>query len=122
MKVRLTSETRSRHTRNLMVRHQEPFLPAHEHNPPLSSLSTTHRQVGSAEVAFDGTERRPESLPMSEIALAGGAPTLFGREEPKARADDFAIEVGRQFGIVRRQVMDRQGTRQGRRGEIYILH
>jgi len=45
---------------------------------------------------------------MSEIALVGCAPAGFGCEEPEAGADDFAIEVGRQFGIIRSQVMDRQ--------------
>jgi len=58
---------------------------------------------------------------MSEVALVGRAPARFGCEEPKARADDFAIEVGRQFGIVGREVMDRQGARQGRRGKVYVL-
>lgn len=105
-----------------MVRHQEPLLPAHEHDTPLPPLSAAQCQVGLAELALDSTERRPESLPMSEIALVRRAPARFRREEPKAGTDNFAIEIGRQFGIIRRQVMDRQGARKGRRGKVYVLH
>lgn len=58
---------------------------------------------------------------MSEVALVGRAPARFGCEEPKARADNFTIEVGRYFGVVRREVVDRQGARKSRRGQVYIL-
>ena len=96
-----------------MVRHQEPLLPAHEHDASFPPLPATQCQVRLAEFAFDSTERRPESLPMSKIALVRRAPARFRREEPKAGTNNFAIEVGRQFGIIRRQVMNRQGTRKG---------
>ena len=92
MEEKLTSETRSHHTRNLVIRHQESLLPAHEHDSP---VSTPHRQVGLAEFALDRTERHSEPLPVCEVALVSCAPACFGCEESKARADDFAIEVGR---------------------------
>ena len=48
MKEKLTSETRPRYARNLVIGYQEPLLPAHEHDTPLSPLPTAHRQGGSA--------------------------------------------------------------------------
>ncbi len=83
---------------NSVVRDQEVFLPPHEDVLPLIQVLDHCRPA-----LFRLLEVRPEGgelVPVVEIDLLAGAPSLVLGDEAVFRANDLALKVCRERGVV----------------------
>lgn len=73
------------------------LLPSHEDRVLLGHVVDVHRSsAGLLEI-------RPECVelaPVVQVRLLAGAPVLVLGEEVVLRADDFALEIGRERGVI----------------------
>jgi hypothetical protein len=82
---------------NAMVGHQEMLLPPHKNVLSLRNVVDGHRALSCLLL------ERPKGIelgPVAEIHLVVGAPVLVLGEKAIFRADDLALEVGCERGMV----------------------
>lgn len=80
-----------------VVRDEEMLLPTHENVLPLRNITDHHRAL--ARLLLEWAEG-VELAPMAEIDLVGGAPALVAGDEAIFGANDFALKVCRQGGVI----------------------
>ncbi|KAB8339177.1 hypothetical protein FH972_022112 [Carpinus fangiana] len=94
-------ETGARDGADAVVRYQEVLLPAHENVLAVGKVLVV-------ELGLPGFPRQRlpgwKAIPVLHVDLVIGAPVGSARLEGVFVADDFALEIGREIGVVLREI------------------
>lgn len=112
-------ETSARYRSHSVIRNEKILLPSHKHMFPLCKV--TIREISPFRLPSQWFPGR-KSRPVVYICLFIRTPFFVPSLERMLSADDFALEKGRQGGMIFREALNTQVTAQVRLGHVHVLN